>query len=131
MKQLIVLLVLTLSLFGSQIEFSKISIDQGVKKEITTYWKARETSNYDLKKLYGMELAYLKFLHSKEEYRAFAPPLEFEQIKFDKIFQNKNAKLELGGWIITLDGDKHYFHDLWVKMDGKWYHRVKDKLLPF
>ena len=124
-------LLFAVSLFGAKVEFEALNIEKSLQKEIQTYWSYRESSNYDLQKLYNMELPFLKFLYTKMEYRAFAPPLDFTKIEFDKIFKNKNGKIELGGWIVDTDDEKHYFHDLWIKMDGTWYHRVSDKLLPF
>lgn len=124
-------LFLAVTLFGAKIEFRPLNIEKSLKHKIKTYWNYRESSHYDLNRLYNMELPYLRFLYTKTEYRSFAPPLDFERVIFNKIFQNKNQKIELGGWLVDIDGEKHYIHDLWVKMDGKWYHRVNDKLLPF
>ena len=131
MKKIVLLVSLFIALNAQEILFKNIDIPAELKSKITTYWKLRYADNYNKKKLYAMELPYLQYLYSPEEYRAFVPPIDYESVVFNKIFKSKPNMIELGAWLQYSEDKKFYIHDLWIKVGNRWYHRFIDRLTPF
>ena len=131
MKKIVALFILSCTLFAQEIIFKNISIPHDLQSKIKQYWHLRYEDNYNKKKLYAMELPYLRYLYTPKEYRAFVPPIEYEKIVFNKIFINKPNIIELGAWLVYDEKNRFYIHDKWIKVGKKWYHRFVDKLIPF
>ncbi|SFP30403.1 hypothetical protein [Hydrogenimonas thermophila] len=130
MKILIIVFLFVQMLFAVEFDF-KVPLESSLQESFKRYWSLKESESYDLKTLYKMELPYLRYLNPIKKYKLFVPPLEIKKVEVTKIFKNRGDKVELGAWLYNFDEEKSYFHDIWVKMDDKWYHRFIDKILPF
>jgi len=130
MKTIIALILSIQIVAAVEIDF-KVDLEKPLKESFTKYWNLKESESYNLKALYEMELPYLRYLYTPKKYKRFTPPLEIKRVEVTKLFKKSKEKVELGAWLYNFDDEKSYFHDIWVKMDGKWHHRIIDKLLPF
>lgn len=129
-ENLILLILYIQTLTATEIDF-KVDLEKSLKTSFKKYWNLKESESYNLKALYEMKLPYLRYLYTPKKYKRFSPPLEIKRVEVTKIFKKSKDRVELGAWLYNFDDEKSYFHDIWVKMDGRWHHRIIDKLLPF
>lgn len=105
-------------------------LDPDLVKSFKEYWELFEKGEYD--ETYEYELPYQKFLHSKKWYKNFMlgskKHLKFaiSKIKIDP--ENKNIV-----YIYIKFHNKYKKftqRDKWIKVDGIWYHKFIDTILP-
>ncbi len=110
-------------------EFSKKAQYRDLLTQASRYWDALSIKDFD--ESYEYELPYLNFKHNLEWYK------KFHSNNKEKYFINiKSIKsIDLSGVVyIELEYNKNgktfTFLDKWIDVNGRWYHKYSDSLVP-
>jgi len=131
MLKFIVLLLtfIYVSFAAVEIEFT-IPLEKKLKDSFYDYWSSRAIKKHD--KNYDKELPYQQFLHTQEWYEDFLQESpRIEKIIVRKIMQNDD-NMQLLGIELKMQNrsDLVWYDDKWYFIEGKWYHKYNDSLLP-
>jgi len=115
--------------FSLEINFSNgVLMKSNLKNRFIYYWSAR--ANRDFKDAYKYEMPYLQYIHSLEWYEDFfitAPRIK--KIKIKKI--DCKGNICYVSMLLKIGKNYIFYKDKWIKVDKIWYHRFRDKALPF
>jgi len=131
MKKIFLFFIFFIFSFSFEIDYSNNTlIKSSLKNRFETYWLYRANRKFNL--CYSYEMPYLRYLYSKNWYlNYFFYSRKIKRIKVLKInCKNKNICYIS---MLLYYGSKNpvFFKDKWVKVDGVWYHRFYDRVLPF
>ncbi len=131
MKKIALALIASISFaFGVEFDTTKVSINKSIEKQFKTYWTNRGEKKHA--KNYGLELPYLQFLHDKKWYENFfANASIIEKVEVVKVVKESKDEIILGiNLYLENRKDPVWFNDKWLNVEGKWYHKYDDSLLP-
>jgi len=117
------------NLFATDIIF-KLDIPNALKERFIEYWSNRGEKKFNV--TYSMELPYLQYIHSKNWYKNFfssAPTITKIEVLNKKQCTKKSCLL----WMALYKQNYQepiYLYDKWLKINGMWYHKYDDSILP-
>ncbi len=117
--------------FALNIYYNEVKISQELKQAFQKYWMLR--SKKSIKSLLKREAPYIQDMVSFERYKRYIllykstiKKIEVKKVDCPQPFFCAIEFKSLWG-----EGKKqqiYWFRDLWVKVEGKWYHVIKNPL---
>ncbi len=138
MIKLFVAIFFVLILAGCSKTYKYVQVDTNLSNgeehqelfaRVRGYWDALSMKDFD--ETYSYELPYLNFKHNLEWYKQFH--LNNKEKYFIKIKSIKSIDSD-GIAYLKLEYDKNgktfTFLDKWIDINGRWYHKYSDSLVP-